>query len=196
MFDHGSRLDPAVRLAETRPRRGPAGRDRQLEEQVAALQARQLLADRGAGRVVSGAGVRSRGPVLDARRRPLVAMQVAAARRISLAAAERYIVDAEQLVVDLPEVVGVLEAGLTSLEAVRAVAHEAVNVAARARRRSSTQMVADDLLDVPITSQARTAARRRAFELNPDAAQIGRRGGSAGAVRHRPPHRRRRDRRA
>jgi hypothetical protein len=51
------------------------------------------------------------------------------------------------------------------LGGVRAVVHEAVNVPFELVGQFD-QMVADDLLEVPVMSQARAAARRRAFELN------------------------------
>ena len=169
MFDHRSKLDPSARLAEINRAEVLLAEIGSVEEQIAALRAQQLMLT---AEVVESCRVLEFGRASrsSTSSQTAVAMQVAAARRVSLAAAERYIVDAERLVGDLPRVFAVLEAGLSTLEAVRAVAAEAVNVPFDLVDQLD-QMVADDLLEVPVTSQARMAARRRAYELNPDAAQ-------------------------
>ncbi len=139
------------------------------EEEIAAAQARQVLLT---AELVEGCRVLEFGRAArssDASQ-TAVAMQVAGARRISLEAAQRYVVDAELLAGDLPQVLTVLEQGLASLGAVRAVVGERVNVPFE-RLCEYDASVADDLLDMPLLTHARKAARRRAYDLNPAAAQ-------------------------
>ena len=120
MFDHGSKLDPGARLAEIDRADTLLAEIGAVEEQIAALQATQVLLT---AELVEAArllefGRASRSSTAS---QTAIAMQVAASRRISLAAAERYIVDAEHLATDLPLTLTVLEAGLTTLDAARAV---------------------------------------------------------------------------
>lgn len=141
----------------------------EVERQICALQARQVLLTaelvEGARVLDFGAGDRW----ASGSDRPVV-MQVAAARHLSLDAAERYVFDAVTLGRDLPAVLDALEAGETTLEAARVICREGVNVPVE-RKAEYDSLLAVDVRDLPVASQARTAARRRAFELNPAAAQ-------------------------
>jgi hypothetical protein len=74
-----------------------------------------------------------------------------------------------RLVRDLPTVLGMLEAGLTTLPAVRAVCSETVNLLAESMPLAD-EILADDLVDTP-PSRARSMARTRVFEIDPGAAQ-------------------------
>lgn len=141
----------------------------EVERLICALQVRQVLVSaelvEGARVLDFGAGDRW----ATGSDRP-VALQIAHARHLSVDAAERYLFDAVTLGRDLPCVLDVLEAGETTLEAVRAVCREGVNVQVE-RKAEYDSLVAGDLRALPVASHARTAARRRAFELNPSAAQ-------------------------
>ena len=97
-------------------------------------------------------------------------LQVAHAKHLSLDAAERFVLDALRLARRLPGVLGVLEAGITTLDSARVVCREAVNVPPE-RLEEYDALVADDMIEMPIASHVRKAARRRAFEVNPVAAQ-------------------------
>lgn len=139
-----------------------------IEAQVAALQARQVqrVAEfvEGSRRLYrSGLGWAD-----DAQR--LTAMEIAAAKRISVATAEHYMWDSIRLVEQLPSVLGVLEAGLTSLSAVRAASAEVVNLQPESLPLAD-EIIADDLIDA-LPGQARTVARARAYEIDPDAAVV------------------------
>jgi hypothetical protein len=137
-----------------------------IEERVARLQAEQvvLVAEfvRGSRAVVSAHGLGS-GWSDESQR--LAAMQVATARRVSVGAAEHYLVDAVRLVTDLPRVLEVLADGLTTLPAVRAVCSETANLQPESLPIAD-EMLADDLLSCA-PSQARRAARNRVSRQGP-----------------------------
>jgi hypothetical protein len=139
-----------------------------IEATVAGLQAEQVLrvAEFVEGMRVLTSRCDSAGWSDESQR--LAAMQIAAAKRLSVGAAEHYLVDAVRLATALPAVLGVLEAGLTTLSAVRAVCAETINLQPESLPIAD-EILADDLLDTT-PSRARTVARTRIFEIDPEAA--------------------------
>lgn len=98
----------------------------------------------------------------------IVALELADARRTSIGVAERHLADSLFLVESMPAVFERFEAGDISLPAAQAVAHEAT-VLRREALALADIVIAEEITDVPV-SQARTLARTRAFEIDPDAA--------------------------
>lgn len=100
----------------------------------------------------------------------IAAAELADARQVGIWTAHSYLVDAQRLVEDLPQVYAKLADGVISLDAARSAAQEIFPLHPAALPLAD-EVIADEI-DTVLPGQVRSMVRARVIEIDPDAAMV------------------------